>query len=115
MRLHYLVLFIRFVHSIKVSPNSDCFWVCVDDIGTSDVTDKSTTKPSTDQIVCEDSQLAGPNSTVKGQKWKECLTCESSSVNLDPISGESDIYWFLCKLPKLRGWMMERLTRKIHD
>lgn len=103
MRLHYLVsLFIRFVHSVEVTPNSNCFWVCVDDIGTSDITDKFTTKASTDQIVCGDYQLSGQNSTAKGKKWRECLTCELSSGSVDPFSGESDILWIICKSPSLR-------------
>lgn len=101
-RLHFLVLLyplFRLVHSIEVTPNSKCFWVCVDDIGNSDINDKYTTKASTDEVVCEDYQLAGPNSTVKGQKWKECLTCELSSAAVDPSSDEIDIYWFICKSP----------------
>lgn len=99
MQWHFLVLLIRLVHSIEVSPNSKCFRVCVDDIGSSNITDKYSTTQSTDQVVCEDYQLIGPNPTAKGKKWKDCLTCELSSGAVDASSGESDIYWFICKSP----------------
>lgn len=77
MRLHYRVLLyyplFRLVHSIEVAPNSKYFWVCVEDILNSDRTDKNTTNASTNEVVCEDYQLAGPNSTVEGKKVEGLL------------------------------------------
>lgn len=67
------------------------------------ITDKNTTNASTNEVVCEDYQLAGPNSTIEGKKWKDCLTCELSSTAVDPSSGEIDIYWFICKYTSLIG------------
>jgi len=49
-------------------------------------------------LVCNDWELAGVNSTIKGRKFKECLTCESKSTSFDANSTENYVYWFLCNI-----------------
>ena len=91
-----LLSLLRLVYSIKVASDSKCFPLCGDDINDSNVTVNSWT--GRDMLVCEDGQLAGPNSTVQGRKWKECLSCEVGSKAVNSSSNESDLYWVLCKL-----------------
>lgn len=108
-----LLSIIRLVYSIEVTPESKCSPLCADDIsdpsGIANILD-SWTVP--DMFVCEDDQLAGPNSTVQGRKWKECLNCELTSTAVD--SNEIDLNWFLCKLPA--SMENSRSTaKKMHD
>lgn len=103
MQLHYLVFLLyhlfRLVRSIEVTPQSKCSWICVDDIGKGDKANDQSSMTVSSDVVCEDYQLAGPNSTDKGRKWKDCLTCELTSKAVDPSSNENELYWILCKLP----------------
>lgn len=94
------LLLLRLVLSIEVTPNSKCFPVCANDISSSsNIADGKYSWTLGNNVVCEDYQLAGPNSTVEGRKWKECLTCELNSTAVDAPSKENELYWVLCKLP----------------
>lgn len=64
----------------------------------SNVADGKSSYTIGEEVVCEDSQLAGPNSIVPGIKWKQCLNCELNSTAVDSLSNENDLYWVLCKL-----------------
>lgn len=59
---------------------------------------KNTRASSTQEwdLICNDYELDGPNQTVHGRKWKDCLTCESTSTATDSNARENDVYWFLC-------------------
>ena len=88
------------VYSIEVTPNSKCFSLCANDIsGSSNIADGKYSWTIGSNVVCEDSQLAGPGSTVPGRKWKECLNCELASTAVDSPSNENELYWVLCKFP----------------
>lgn len=92
------------VHSLEVTPNSKCFSFCASDISSnSNIADRIYSWTIGSDVVCEDYKLAGPNSTVEGRKWKECLTCELASTAVDPPSNENELYWVLCKFPVLAG------------
>lgn len=86
------------VHSIEVTPNSKCSSLCASDISMyGNIADGGTSWTFGSDVVCEDYTLAGPNLTVNGRKWNDCLTCELSSTAVDLPSNESEIYWVLCK------------------
>ena len=109
------LLLLRLVHSIEVTPNSKCFSVCANDISSgSNIADGKNSWTLGRDVVCEDYQLAGPNSTVQGRKWKECLTCELNSTAVDSPSKENELYWVLCKLLVSPG-DLGSMARRIHN
>lgn len=109
------LLLLRLVHSIEVTPNSKCFSVCANDISSSsNIADGKYSWTIGSDVVCEDYQLAGPNSTVQGRKWKECLTCELNSTAVDAPSKENELYWVLCKLLVSTG-DLGSTAKRIHN
>lgn len=105
----------RLVHSIEVTPNSKCFSVCANDIsGNVNIADPINSWTAGSNVVCEDYELAGPNSTVKGRKWKECLTCELNSTAVDLPSRENELYWVLCKWSVSTG-DLGSTAKRIHN
>lgn len=95
-----LLSLLYLAHAIEVTPNSKCFSLCANDItGSSNIAVENYSWTIGSNVACEDGQLAGPNSTVQGRKWKECLTCELASTAVDSPSNENELYWVLCKLP----------------
>ena len=99
--MSFLILFLsiylpHIVDAIEVTPNSDCASFCITDTRL----DPSLTLSSSTQtgdVVCNDWELDGPNSTQKGRTFHDCLQCESNSTAVDKVSEENDVYWFLCK------------------
>lgn len=110
-----LLSLLRLVHSIEVTPNSKCFSLCANEIGSEDnIADGKHSWTVGNNVVCEDDQLAGPNSTVRGRKWKECLTCELASTAVDSPSNENELYWVLCKLAVSTGHSGS-MAKKMHN
>ena len=98
---------LRAVHAIEVTPNSDCASFCITDTRL----DPSSTLASSTQtgdLVCDDWELDGPNSTQKGRTFHDCLQCESNSTAVDKTSKENDVYWFLCKYFDQRNFEKSR-------
>lgn len=92
-----LLSFLPSTVALEVSPNSQCALLCLDDpnASTSDPI-ASSTQPG--DVICEDWELDGYNSTSRGRKWNQCVSCESTSnAHGDSRVDETDTYWFLCK------------------
>ena len=83
----------RSVWAIEVAGGSRCAPLCLNSPG-ADVNDiyASGTKPS--DLICNDWELTGANSTTRGRKWVDCLSCTSTSTTVDEEA--NDVYWFLC-------------------
>ena len=90
-----LLLWLCSVEALEVAPNSVCSPICDDQIS-GNVSDIYASTTFTGDIVCQDWEIAGSNSSAYGRKWKSCLTCESMSTHTDDASGESDVEWLLC-------------------
>lgn len=84
-----------FILAVEVAPNSPCAPLCIDKPG-GNVSDwaASTTLPS--DLTCDDALYSN---TTTGQKWVNCLKCESSSGFWDIASNENDAFWFLREVP----------------
>lgn len=80
-----------------MAPGSNCSSLCIDTLG-ADESDYRASTTVGSMIVCNDWELSGANSTATGEKWKSCISCESTSDHYDSVSGENDVYWFLCRL-----------------
>ena len=93
--MHFFVVALLTVltTSIEVSPDSECSSLC-DNNPSDSVYDPSLSKTYTDELVCYDWELAGPNSTTAGRKWKDCLQCESQTAH--SFGGSNQVYWFSC-------------------
>lgn len=87
---------IKCVQGIEVAPGSKCSSLCIDQLGADESSPYSSTTVGS-MLVCNDWELAGPNATATGEKWRSCLGCESTSAHYDNVSRENDVYWFLCK------------------
>lgn len=91
--------------AIEVTPSSNCSPLCLNNI----LENPALKEPSSTQewdLVCDDSELDGPDSTVRGRRWKECLTCQRTSTEQDSGTRENDVYWFLCAFSGFVGWRM---------
>lgn len=84
-----------------MTQKSKCSSLCIDNVK-ADPDDGRASTTNTSMLICKDWELDGPNSTVTGRKWNDCLSCESSSnatdQNLSRGNQENDVYWFLCEL-----------------
>ena len=90
-----LVAFLSILSAIEVTPNSSCSAYCLDNPnGNRSDTEASHTFPT--DLVCNDWELDGSNSTIIGRKFRDCVECESNSTAYDPSSKENDVYWFIC-------------------
>lgn len=88
------ILLIRMAQALQVTPNSPCSSFCIDDVASTPMEDDSSEIWRSD-IICEDWELEGPKSTVRGRKWKDCLDCEKSSKAIDVATGQNEVYWLL--------------------
>lgn len=82
-------------YALEVAADSKCAPLCVDQ-PTSNVSDIYSSGTAFGDLVCNDWELSGPNSTGIGKKWVDCLSCTSQSTKVDYEA--NDVYWFLCKL-----------------
>lgn len=96
------ILLISAAQALEVTPNSPCSPFCLNNIqdNPKDYDVSFTIAPD---VICEDWELDGPNATVKGRKWVDCLNCEKTSTIVDKRSLENDVYWFLCAFPPPLG------------
>jgi len=86
------------VHTIEVTPNSECSSICMNDPHSNPAFDNSSsTQPG--KLVCNDWELEGPNSTSNGRIFHDCIQCQENSTAYDAKTNENDLYWFLCKSP----------------
>ena len=85
------------VHGVEVTPNSDCASFCLPSPNLDPSVDLSSSTQTRD-VVCNDWELDGPNSTQVGRLFHDCLQCESNSTAVDKPTKENDVYWFLCKI-----------------
>lgn len=90
------IVVIKCIQGTEVAPGSNCSSLCIDQIG-ADESSPYTSTTMGNMLVCNDWELAGPNATATGEKWRSCLGCESTSAYYDPVSRENDVYWFLRK------------------
>lgn len=102
-KIRVVYLFLLFLSVFRVSANevapfSNCSSLCMlhpDD----DITSSAASKLDPNDIVCNDWELDGPNSTAAGRRFQNCTKCLSTSIAQIPKpSFENDPYWFLCSL-----------------
>ena len=84
------------VFAIEVTPNSGCSSVCMNNPRSNPASVNSSQTRPTD-IVCNDWELSGQNSTPIGRVFHDCVQCEENSTAFDKHSNENDVFWFLCK------------------
>lgn len=102
-RLPWLLLFlITAAHTIEVTPNSPCASLCLNNIQDNPSNNLASFTVAAN-TVCDDWEFEGPNSTVKGRKWKECMLCEQTSTAVDEKTHENELYWFLCAFSFLKS------------
>jgi len=70
-------------HAILVAPSSQCAVQCGNVL----------TSTSGSDLTCSDSAYA---SSVTGQTFENCLTCELNSTYVDPVTKLSDLQALLC-------------------
>lgn len=91
------LLLLCLVHAIEVTPNSECSSLCDNNISNdSDPGDDANSFTLGRDVVCNDYEYDGPNSTVAGRKFKNCLTCELNSTATDAKTHQNEAYWVLC-------------------
>ena len=91
------LLLIRLIYAVEVTPNSECSSLCDNNISNeSDPGADSNSFTLARDVVCNDYEYDGPNSTVPGRKFKDCLTCELNSTATDSKTNQNEAYWVLC-------------------
>ncbi|MCJ1464971.1 hypothetical protein MMC07_003586 [Pseudocyphellaria aurata] len=99
------LVLLRAIHAVEVTPNSECSSLCDNNVSNGN-------DPSLDQssftigsnVVCDDDEYDGPNSTVPGRKFKDCLTCELSSTANDAKTNQNEAYWVLFNMKFTFDW-----------
>lgn len=94
--VYLLCSLISYSDAFCVNKNSTCLDLCQGDRPFDLNSDYSRDTFPWD-IVCDDWELVGPNSTISGRKFRSCLTCESTSSIYDPSTNIGDVYWMLCR------------------
>jgi len=89
---------IGMVYGIEVTPYSPCASLCVN-IPNSNIASVNSSWTLPVDLVCNDWELDGPNSTSIGRIFHDCVQCQVHSTAYDAKSNENDQYWFLCKSP----------------
>ena len=90
-----VLLLIRVARPLEVTPNSPCSPLCLNNIQDKQ-NDRIASYTLADNVPCDDWEIVGPNSTVRGRKWKDCLSCQTTSDAIDSGARENDVYWLLC-------------------
>lgn len=98
--VYVLYSLITYSDAFCVNKNSTCLDLCKGD-RPFDPNDFSTDTYPWD-IVCDDWEVLGPNSTISGRKFKSCLSCERTSSIYDPSTKIGDVYWLLCKAKRFQ-------------
>jgi hypothetical protein len=81
--LFLCALFTASAHAILVAPSSQCAVQCGNVLSSTTSSD----------LTCSDSAYA---SSVTGQTFESCISCELNSTYVDPITKQSDLQWLLC-------------------
>ncbi|RDW71037.1 hypothetical protein BP6252_07600 [Coleophoma cylindrospora] len=89
--------------AIEVSADSPCAELCIDFPG-ANVSSIYSSSTVTSMVVCNDTALAGANSTSDGRKWTSCMECLEKSDYVSVDSGENDLYWFLFNMKFSFDW-----------
>ncbi|RDW83460.1 hypothetical protein BP5796_04951 [Coleophoma crateriformis] len=89
--------------AIEVSADSPCAELCIDSPG-ANVSSIYSSSTVTSMVVCNDTALAGVNSTSDGRKWTSCMECLETSDYVSTDSGENDLYWFLFNMKFSFDW-----------
>ena len=88
-------IFVLGISGLEVAPNSNCSLLCMTDPSFNS-SNPGSSFTHTDDLVCNDWELSGPNSSETGRKFLSCISCESTGSHFDQTTSESDIDWFLC-------------------
>lgn len=98
MHLYHSVVFLGLLHVflLEVTPNSACSSRCDRNVAAGADPSSADTKTNSSDLVCNDYEYDGSNSTEVGRRFKDCLTCELNSTAMDADSNEDDVYWALC-------------------
>ncbi|KAK2873506.1 hypothetical protein FQN49_002303 [Arthroderma sp. PD_2] len=102
-----LLLLPRDSHGLEVTVQSDCSSLCVDNVSVhTNYSDHIASNTYYTDLVCEDSQFVGSNSTEKGRKWVHCVGCQGGSDHSGPAPGntETDVSFFLFHLRYNFAW-----------
>ena len=91
----FSLLLIKPSKTIEVTPNSQCSSLCMDKATNNPADDISSLTVSSD-VVCSDADFVGSETSPKGRKWNECLSCEHRSNATDAKTKQNDLYWLLC-------------------
>jgi hypothetical protein len=83
LSLYLLTLFASTGTALEALTDSPCGVQCGNDLGGT----------SGNDIVCPDSSYT---STLAGQTFSSCITCQLSSKYVDPITKQTDLQWGLC-------------------
>lgn len=92
--LAILLQHLSLVRCVEVTPNSQCAAICINQPN-ANLDDKNASSTQPYQLVCNDWELSGPNSTSDGRKFHDCVACQSNSTASDETTKENDLYWFL--------------------
>ena len=99
VNLAVLLFLFRLVQTLEVTPNSGCSPLCDENISNgANFGDDGNSYTLGRDVICDDYELDGANSTVRGRKWKSCLTCEINSTATDSHTNQNEVYWVLCTL-----------------
>ena len=93
---YLLCSFGSYSNGYLVYMDSPCFNLCKGDLIVYPPNENAIATQPWD-IICDDWELAGSNSTVLGRKFKSCLECESTSSFYDSSTNVGNLYWFLCR------------------
>ncbi|KAE9970531.1 hypothetical protein EG328_006183 [Venturia inaequalis] len=91
------------IYAVEVAPNSPCSQSCID-FPNGNISDTAASHTTEKDVVCNDWEYTGENSTTVGQKFKACNNCEQYSPAIDSSGGENDLYWFLFNLKSTVVW-----------
>lgn len=106
------LLLLRLIHAVEVTPNSECSSLCDNNVsnGNNPGADASSFTIGSN-VVCDDDEYDGPNSTVPGRKFKDCLICELNSTATDAKTNQNEAYWVLCASHHLQrgrtAWLIQ--------
>lgn len=112
------LLLLRLSRAVEVTPNSPCSSLCDNSISNdSDPGDDANSFTVGKNVVCNDYEYDGPNSTAPGRKFKDCLNCELNSTATDSKTNQNEAYWVLCAspfFPDVPGHMTDSRLRPVN-
>lgn len=99
------LLLLRLSRAVEVTPNSPCSSLCDNSISNdSDPGDDANSFTVGKNVVCNDYEYDGPNSTAPGRKFKDCLNCELNSTATDSKTNQNEAYWVLFNMKFTFDW-----------